>query len=551
MKKELKQSLLIVLVVLVVSIVGISFAYFVASASGSGTSDIEVNVGDTATLEFVKGDDLTIDANLTNFSEGLDSLSSESTTKAILTSDTNASETYNVYFNINSNDFEYTTDDATPELVLSITKPDGTELSSVDGLTYTTENGVTGFDVTTKTGLITIASDYVIEKDDSSADVTDEWIFTLHLVNLDSNQNDNNGKTFDSEVIVQSESYIPTNLSDKILYDNGGTSYIENKGKPNFNIVSDDENEGMFAMDDDYGTSYYYRGAVDNNWVSFAGYYWRIIRVNGDGSVKMIYSGVTAPVESQKVVMTGTGTQISSSVFNPNYNSAEYVGYMYTLGSQHGLGSSSNIKTVLETWYETNILDKGYNDLVADTAYCGDRTAYTVSGTLASPIFTESSGIGSAVQNFGATKRIGGYLTTINSFYLPTNIEPSFTCPIKEDKYTVEDVTNGNGSTTYPVSLITADEASAAGLRYYMADGSSDTTGNYLYTGSYYWALSPSMLYSGYANVYSIYSTGNLGTYNSYGVSRTGGAVRPAVSLKSDILVSGSGEWNDPYMVVS
>ena len=75
-------------------------------------------------------------------------------------------------------------------------------------------------------------------------------------------------------------------------------------------------------MKDDVGTSYYYRGAVPDNWVSFAGYLWRVIRVNGDNTVRMIYSGT-------KASHTGAGTQIGKSAFSPNYDSPKYVGYMY------------------------------------------------------------------------------------------------------------------------------------------------------------------------------------------------------------------------------
>ena len=97
-------------------------------------------------------------------------------------------------------------------------------------------------------------------------------------------------------------------------------NYIKNKETPNFSVAAT-TNEGMFATEDDLGTSYYFRGAVDNNWVKFGKengkyIYWRIIRINGDNSVRMIYSGTTPPISSTSIVMTGTGTQIGTGKFN-------------------------------------------------------------------------------------------------------------------------------------------------------------------------------------------------------------------------------------------
>ena len=149
---------------------------------------------------------------------------------------------------------------------------------------------------------------------------------------------------------------------------NGATStdsainYIKEKGTPNFANVATN-NEGMYAAEDDLGTSYYFRGAVNNNWVKFGKdssgkyIYWRIIRINGDGSIRMIYTGTTAPTSSTSVKMTGTGTIIGTVRYNTNYNSSVYVGYMYTVGEQHGNKTSSTIKTAIDNWYKTTTLE--------------------------------------------------------------------------------------------------------------------------------------------------------------------------------------------------
>ena len=177
-----------------------------------------------------------------------------------------------------------------------------------------------------------------------------------YVLNRDKSYCKNNGKigNYDSSLGKVSFSFIGTD-SCYLYFDYkketiklGSTELVVNSETPDFNQIAT-TNEGLFKAQDDLGTSYYFRGAVDNNWVKFGkdstgkDIYWRIIRINGDGSIRMIYSGTTTPTESTKVVMTGTGTQITvdstnTFKFNSSYNKAEYVGYQYIEGEQHGYG---------------------------------------------------------------------------------------------------------------------------------------------------------------------------------------------------------------------
>ena len=309
-----------------------------------------------------------------------------------------------------------------------------------------------------------------------------------------------------------------------------------NETTPDFSKVTTASEKGLYAADDDYTAttgmkSYYFRGAVDNNWVKFGkdstgkDIYWRIIRINGDGSIRMIYSGTTAPTESTKVVMTGTGTQISTSKLNGSYNNPIYVGYMYTLDEQHGNSTTSTIKTTIDNWYKMTTLKD--NDLVADRLFCNDRSA--TKSTSSTP------------------GEIGGMSTRSDYYYgtyirLITNKTPLLTCPTESDKFTVN-ARNGNGALIYPVGFITADEVAMAGGVY----GQENKT-FYLYSNQNYWSMSPRYYY-GYdagANEFYINSAGNLKDSrvdNSYGV-------RPVVSLSSKVKLSGSGTYNDVYTVV-
>ena len=133
-------------------------------------------------------------------------------------------------------------------------------------------------------------------------------------------------------------------LKDTIL-----TSNEVNSGTPNFASVATTD-EGMYATTDNLGTSYYFRGAVTNNYVQFAGYYWRIIRINGDGSIRIIYDGTSAHANGESSSDRQTGTSRFNSLADQSY----YVGYTYQTNAQRpssqNSGTASTIKGVLDQW---------------------------------------------------------------------------------------------------------------------------------------------------------------------------------------------------------
>ena len=316
-------------------------------------------------------------------------------------------------------------------------------------------------------------------------------------------------------------------------------AYIEGKTTsttPNFSTVAT-TNEGMYSAPDDLGTSYYFRGAVNNNWVKFGkersgnDIYWRIIRINGDNSIRMIYSGTTAPKSSTATVMTGTGTQINATTysFNSSYNNPSYVGYMFTEGQQHGNGTPSTIKTVIDNWYKTTTLetDATTKSLVADQIFCNDRSATT--------------------SRTGTPGEISGSMSTSTIYYygayvrLKTNKNPKLTCTTASDKFTVNTI-NGNRALTYPVGLITADEVAMAG-------GNNDIGNStyYLYTNQPYWSGSPITFISDYSSAsgFIVYKSG---AFVATDVNESFGA-RPVVSLSSKAKLSGNGTYSKPYTV--
>ena len=307
-----------------------------------------------------------------------------------------------------------------------------------------------------------------------------------------------------------------------------------NSGTPNFGSVAT-TNEGVYKTQDDWGDSYYFRGSVNNNWVKFAGYYWRIIRINGDGSIRLIYSGTSTAT-------TGTSTQISTSKFNSSYNDNAYVGYMYgstgasTYAATHANNNNSTIKGVLDSWYTENIADKGYGDKVSTEAgFCNDRRIAGANETFWSS--DTKKGYGTNTTAYAPFSR---FLTISGSWASTQN--PTLKCSqLSSDMFTPTGSSKGNKKLTNPIGLITADEVVMGGLPW-----SGSTTSNYLYTGQHYWTMSP-YIFDGYnARVFHVYSNG----YLSYDRVDFAYGVRPVINLAHDVTIkSGNGTSSTPYEI--
>ena len=293
----------------------------------------------------------------------------------------------------------------------------------------------------------------------------------------------------------------------------------------------------LASTEDDYGTSYYFRGAVKNNYVQFANKCWRIVRVNGDGSIKLVLhndntSSSSSPCAASNNSTTAAFARYSGSTyntaFNSSYNDNAYVGFMYgTAGSSdyastHANTNKSDILKNLETWYNNNL--KTYESKLADTIWCNDKS--TVSGGL---------GYGTNATDYGAYNR------------LASTKQPTLKCPNdnnggKLSKFTVDDTTNGNGNLTYKIGLLTADEIAFAGSIAYTYNRSTYLQEN---TGTtWWWSLSPYYFNGGHADVWDVYSGYLNGYYVFYG-----NGLRPAISLVSSTNVTGNGTSDNPYVV--
>ena len=309
-----------------------------------------------------------------------------------------------------------------------------------------------------------------------------------------------------------------------------------------FKIIACNKNttEALLAStEDDYGTSYYFRGAVKNNYVEFANKCWRIVRVGGDGSVKLILhndnkAGVANPCDAANNSDSAAFARYSGTTYTSKFNEKAddnaYVGFKYgTPGSStyevtHANTNNSTILTNLETWYNDNL--STYEKVIADTEWCNDKT--NVTDTTYDPLRLSPNGLGygTNVTYYGATQRL------VSKSDSAGGTGPSLKCTGELSKINSK------------VGLITADELAFAGYVYkqinlttYLDENATDT---------YWWSLSPSAFNGSNASVWHVNgSSGRL--YNGY-VDGAGG-LRPSISLKSATNVTGEGTSSSPFVV--
>ena len=523
-------------VLLLVIVITASFAYF-------GSFDVNLNNNVAVNINAVSPGDATFISNATqlnlqvpaaNMSQTASNneIAAASNTATLTVNLTGAANllttcTYDIVYEYDAESNVYgkspTTKNGDKEITLQVSNVNGTN-NFVNEKNFDYDSSWSGLKRTLVSGA-TIESNGTL--------TTQNISITGKYYNLTIPQTSIEGKAFTGKIYVTNHSCSTSEPAYKTILANSKV----NETTPNFESTAT-TNEGLFKADDDYTAttgmkSYYFRGAVDNNWVKFGkdstgkDIYWRIIRINGDGSIRMIYTGTTAPTESTKVVMTGEGTQINATTyaFNSSGDKAEYVGYMYTLGEQHGNSTPTTIKTAIDNWYKTTTLetDIATKELVSqDQIFCNDRSA---SSTQTAP--WKSTG---ADYYYGAYGR------------LDSKKEPILTCPTTSDKFTSKNSSIGNKALTYPVGLITADEVAMAGGKSF-----STNSTYYLYTNQDYWPGSPCNFLGSYAAAggFFVSSSGDLGN----GSVNSARGARPVVSLSSKAKLSGNGTYSNPYTV--
>ena len=209
--KNLNKKQKIILTIIGLCIVGLlvlgaTYAWFIAVVEPGEKAPVDITTDTTDNLLFDVVDNINLAINKYNFGPGNGDLTSHAKATATLranSTDNTATYNYYLYFNIESNEFVYTTSDHKPEIILTITDPNGNPVTTVEGLTYVTAGSVSGFDITTASGLFEIANNYEITSNSSTVDAIQEWNFTATFINLDSDQNDNTGKSMNGTIVIQ------------------------------------------------------------------------------------------------------------------------------------------------------------------------------------------------------------------------------------------------------------------------------------------------------------------------------------------------------------
>ena len=525
MDKNKKNAIvlsIVAVVTLIALVVGATYAYFQNQYGSASNADVNVTTFTTDMLTFETGNAISLYADQTTFGQEKGSLSGETFAKATLVANnkTNkATDNYYVYFNIENNTFKYTLGEDKPELILTVTGPDGNEVTELPGLTHKVvqdrENkSISGFDVTTTNGLITIANKKTITATPSKEE---EYKLKLTFVNYEGNQTENTTSGLSAKVMIQKESMV-----------NSLASYITNlyTGTQGENgIYYHDANLTNGAGDN----SYRYAGASDqvNNYVCFgssttpcpADNLYRIIGVFGD-KVKLIKSdyATTALLGADgdySKMYTANGW--SNSNYKGN-NLANIAGYTWNYKNNTTINSGNGSNTWSTSLLNKTNLNKNFiTNIGADWAAKIADTTWKVGGNTYANIGTQPAK--TAYQN-----EIVNPVTT-NSTDSATEYSAKIGLMYASD-----------------YGFAAAPSAWATQLSSY--NGEAIKNVNWMYMGLYEWTLSRTAV-----DAYLVFDVRNAGDVDNNNANNAYG-VRPVFYLSSSVnYASGSGTAADPILV--
>ena len=514
-----KKKIIIVITSCLLLVIGATFAYFIAQIGAGAKSTVDINAKTVDDLKFEVSKDINLSVDQFNFASGAGNLSDNAIAKASLranASKNTATYNYYVYFNVSSNEFIYTTSDNKPEIVLTITDPNGAEVTSIDGLTYvnaTNADGtvVNGFDITTYKGLITVANNHEITSNSSKNYTNQEWNFKVTFINLDTNQAANDNKTLTGEVLIQKDEKQIT-LADYVK-----SQYTGTQGENNLYFHDSTLTNG--AGDN----SYRYAGSSEttNNFVCF-GYdstdgscpsdnLYRIIGVF-DGEVKLIkydyansnllgtdgdYSGSLTPNASYY-----KGSLTSINKYYWNYKNDISTGYVSNIWSTSLLN-----KINLNTNYLKNIGTSWSKKISDHTWKVGGNTYNNIAGQTAPTAYTNE--ITSPAKETIYNAKVGLMYVSDYMYAVP------------QDKWTLYGYNSSNSSSDYRAAI---------GV-------------NWMYMGVTEWTISP---YS--SDGYSVFFVFYIGCLVNPDMSSYG--LRPVFYLTSSTAyVSGDGTMSKPFII--
>ena len=525
-KKKQKRVMVYVMIISLICVVGVSYAFFTAGMSSETSTTVRADAG-TMKITYDGGNDINL--------AGIYPKDDVWATKTITVTGNNTTDAemyYKLTLVVDSNTFK-TDDPLQYELVSTNTSTNGEIIPNI------TKTDITGTS-------IELGSGHFVKANNAKH----TYLLKIYYPKKATSQNANQGAAFSAHVEIA-----PVNVNSSVI--NAPKGWNEAKEGTLLASLRDSNtlktpittpgaavstaDEALLAStEDDYGTSYYFRGAVTNNYVEFANKCWRIIRVGGDGSVKLILhndnpTGVANPCASANNSASAAFARYSGATYTSKFNEKEddnaYVGFRYgTSGSStytatHANTNKSTILTNLETWYNNNL--KTYEKVIADTVWCNDKTVTDKTYNPWNWSNVNGLGYGTNVTIYGATQRL------VSTSRSAGGTGPSFKCNGELSKITSK------------VGLITADELAFAGYAHEL-----ENTTTYLQENIgtlWWWSLSPYDFSSIGAAVWGV--LGGNGYFSTSGVSDHAGGLRPSISLKSTTNVTGDGTSSSPFVV--
>ena len=501
------------MIISLICVVGVSYAFFTAGMSSETSTTVRADAG-TMKITYSGGANINL--------AGIYPKDDVWATKTITVTGNNttgAEMYYKLTLVVDSNTFK-TDDPLQYELVSTNTSTNG-EIIPTISKTDLTENS------------IELGSGHFVKANNAKH----TYLLKIYYSKKATSQNANQGAAFNAHVeITSAKAPTVSTLAQTILANNEVKAPITTPGA----AISTADEALLASAEDNNGTSYYFRGAVTNNYVEFANKCWRIVRVGGDGSVKLILHNdnttkVANPCDSANNSASAAFARYSGttyiSAFNENANDNAYVGFKFgTVGSStyeatHANTNNSTILTNLETWYTNNLKD--YADAIADTVWCNDKTNVTDKTYDPWGYTPNGFGYGTNITYYGATQRL------VSASNHAGGTGPGLKCNGELSKINSK------------VGLITADELAYAGYAYNIGNTTTYLQENA--TDTYWWSLSPVGFSDGSAGVWYVY--GGNGYLDGYGVSNTFG-LRPSISLKSTTNATGEGTSDKPYKVI-
>ncbi len=512
-----KKKIIIVITSCLLLVIGATFAYFVAQIGAGAKSNVDINAKTVDDLKFEVSKDINLSVDQFNFASGAGNLSDNAIAKASLranASKNTATYNYYVYFNVSLNEFIYTTSDNKPEIVLTITDPNGAEVTSINGLTYvnaTNADGtvVNGFDITTYKGLITVANNHEITSNSSTNYTNQEWNFKVTFINLDTNQAANDNKSLTGEVLIQKDEQNPT-LAQYVI-----SQYTGTQGGNNLYLHDSSLTNG--AGDG----SYRYAGSSEttNNFVCFGydstdgtcptDYLYRVIGVFDD-QVKLIkYDYATSDLLGTDGDYGQTYKQFEETEnvgTSKGQNSKEEIGgYYWNKNTKYNTWSESRLNTTnLNTNYLNNIGTSWSNKIATHTWKVGGNEYYNIVWQTAPNAYQNE--IINSDQNKIVSAKIG--LMYVNDYGYAAS--PS----------------------AWTTNLVSYNDSSILDV-------------NWMYMGLYEWTLAPQL-----DNSFNAFHVTIMGYIVNCGISNYSIGVRPVFYLTSSTTyVSGDGTMSKPFII--